>query len=177
MDTKDQSQKREENIEYKPMGKPLTRAEIEAKEGQYDEDGFYNLPDKSFYDPAGYYFNKDGYDEFGGYYDDQSGSYVPGAGYEDQYYRNYQGVRGDMFGYTLEEGDDDYDNEEDHDYNLEEGGDKEATLNHIMQGEDWLKEQDEGKEHIIKLENIPELFNENNIKKFLNKRIQELNIT
>jgi len=40
------------------MGKPLTKAEIEAKEGSYDQDGFYNMPDKSFYDPAGYYFNK-----------------------------------------------------------------------------------------------------------------------
>lgn len=55
------------------MGKALTKVEIEAKEagkGTYDQDGFYNLPDKSFYDPAGYYFNKSGYDEFGGYYDD-----------------------------------------------------------------------------------------------------------
>jgi esterase/lipase superfamily enzyme len=38
--------------------------------GEYDEHGFYRLPDGDFYDPDGYYFNKDGQDQFGGYYDD-----------------------------------------------------------------------------------------------------------
>ena len=48
----------------------LSREEIEAKEdGKYDEDGFYILGDKSYYDPLGYYFDKDGYDTVGGRYD------------------------------------------------------------------------------------------------------------
>lgn len=44
---------------------------------QYDDYGFYNLPDGSFYDPDGHFFDTHGYDEFGGYYD-QNNTYVPG---------------------------------------------------------------------------------------------------
>ena len=56
--------------------------EIPEVEGaDYDELGFYNLPDGSFYDPDGHYFNKDGYDEFGGYYDDDN-HYIPGKNAE-----------------------------------------------------------------------------------------------
>ena len=43
------------------------------------------LADGSFYDPNGYYFDKDGYDEFGVYYE----KYVPGPEYEDEYYAKY----------------------------------------------------------------------------------------
>lgn len=49
----------------------------EIKGAEYDELGFYNLPDGSFYDPDGHYFDQDGYDEFGGYYDDDN-IYIPG---------------------------------------------------------------------------------------------------
>ena len=49
----------------------------EVKGAEYDELGFYNLPDGSFYDPDGHYFDKDGYDEYGGYYDDDN-IYIPG---------------------------------------------------------------------------------------------------
>ena len=42
--------------------------------------GFYILPDnKGFYDPDGYFFNEKGFDEFGGYYDNE-GLYHPGPG-------------------------------------------------------------------------------------------------
>jgi len=47
--------------------------------GYWDDHGFYNLPDGSFYDPDGYYFYPDGYDKYGGYYDDNN-NYVPGKG-------------------------------------------------------------------------------------------------
>jgi hypothetical protein len=40
------------------------------------------LADGSFYDPKGYYFNKEGYDEFGGYYDETYSKYIPGPNYE-----------------------------------------------------------------------------------------------
>lgn len=159
------------------MGKPLTRAEIEAKEGKYDEDGFYNLPDKSFYDPAGYFFNKDGYDEFGGYYDNHTGHYVPGSGFEDEYYRNYGGTAapGDMLGYSLDDYDEeDYGAEDESDYKDQSEAFKQAVLMHVVPAEDWLKEQPKDKDHIVKLANVPELFNENNIKKFLSKRINDL---
>ena len=57
--------------------------EIPVVEGaKYDDFGFYNLPDGDFYDPDGYYFNKEGYDEFGGYYEHDN-CYVPGEGNKD----------------------------------------------------------------------------------------------
>ena len=37
---------------------------IDLGEGHYDEQGFYILGDGSFYDPYGYYFDHEGYDEF-----------------------------------------------------------------------------------------------------------------
>jgi hypothetical protein len=40
----------------------LSIVEIERLDGHYDKDGFYLLKDGSFYDPLGYYFNKDGLD-------------------------------------------------------------------------------------------------------------------
>ena len=48
----------------------LSREQIEKLEGSYDEDGFYILKAGGFYDPVCQYFNKDGYDEEGGRYDD-----------------------------------------------------------------------------------------------------------
>jgi hypothetical protein len=39
-----------------------------------------------FYDPNGFYFDANGYDEFGGYYDDDL-YYVPGPDYADEYYK------------------------------------------------------------------------------------------
>jgi hypothetical protein len=39
--------------------------------GAYDDDGFYRLESAAFYDPYGYYFDEDGYDEAGGKYDEQ----------------------------------------------------------------------------------------------------------
>ncbi len=56
-----------------------------------DEQGFYCLGDGSFYDPDGFFFEKDGYDKYQGYYDD-NGNYVPGEGYEDEYYGNYENL-------------------------------------------------------------------------------------
>ena len=38
--------------------------------------GFYNCPDGTFYDKYGYFFDKDGFDEFGGRYDSDN-NYVP----------------------------------------------------------------------------------------------------
>ena len=51
--------------------------------GEYDEDGFFNTPNGSFWDPDGVYFNKEGYDKHGGYYDDQTQEYVPGKGWDE----------------------------------------------------------------------------------------------
>ena len=53
----------------------LSHEEIELKEGAFDEDGFYIMTDKSFYDPLGYYFDENGYDTVGGKYGDD-GYYI-----------------------------------------------------------------------------------------------------
>jgi hypothetical protein len=55
----------------------IPKDEIEKQAGKYDEDGFYILEAGDFFDPNGYYFDKEGFDASGGSYDDQ-GVYVPG---------------------------------------------------------------------------------------------------
>ena len=40
--------------------------------------GFINMPNGSFYDPEGVYFDQEGYNKFGGYYDYDS-NYFPGS--------------------------------------------------------------------------------------------------
>lgn len=59
------------------------------------------MPDGDFYDPNGYYFDKYGYDEFGGYYDGLS--YVPGKEYADEYYQKYYEMYGEEDEYYGEE--------------------------------------------------------------------------
>lgn len=49
----------------------------ETEDGVLDDMGFTNMPDRSFYDPDGYFFNKEGFDEFGGHYDENN-RYFPG---------------------------------------------------------------------------------------------------
>lgn len=101
------------------MGVALSREEIEAQKGDYDEDGFYVLEDESFYDPWGYWFDSHGYDEFGGYYD-YSGFYVPGEGYEEEYYQNYGHIEDDeLQGYDDDE-DEDIENPTEHDVKASE---------------------------------------------------------
>ena len=56
-------------------------------EGYYDEHGFYILPGGDFYDHNGYYFDIEGYDQFGGHY--EGCKYFPGPGYEEEYYAKY----------------------------------------------------------------------------------------
>lgn len=95
---------RKENVSYKAtMGKPLPREEIEKLKGHYDKEGFYVLEeDGAFYDPNGYYFDAEGYDQFGGYY--ENGYYKPGEEFAEEYYRRYE----EMYG----EEDDEYDMED-----------------------------------------------------------------
>ena len=53
-------------------------------EGEYDEEGFFVTPDGSFWDPDGVYFNNEGYDKYGGYY--ENGEYIPGKGCDEENY-------------------------------------------------------------------------------------------
>ena len=56
--------------------KQYNQAEIESHEGEYDKDGFYLLTEGGYFDHLGYYFDKDGYNEIGGYYDPVMGIYI-----------------------------------------------------------------------------------------------------
>lgn len=79
-----------------------TKEEIEAEhEGAYDQDGFFIVKeDGSYYDPLGYYFDKNGFDGVGGTYDNDGYYIQPTMG---------EAVYGaDLEEYTLDE-------EEDHD--------------------------------------------------------------
>lgn len=55
----------------------MTKEEIEklGLDGKFDDDGFYLLKGGDFYDPLGYRFDKHGFDESGGRYDEQ-GYYI-----------------------------------------------------------------------------------------------------
>jgi hypothetical protein len=53
----------------------------EVEGGWYDHYGFYYTPNGSFWDDEGYYFNRDGFDKHGGYYDNNC-KYVPGEGWD-----------------------------------------------------------------------------------------------
>lgn len=55
---------------------PTAKQDFEKLKGAYDADGFYILERSgAYYDPFGFYFNSEGFDEAGGRYDD-SGFYV-----------------------------------------------------------------------------------------------------
>ena len=63
--------------------KKHTKEEIEKQKGEYDEDGFYIIEEGGentetnggYFDPLGYYFDKDGFDAVGGQYD-KEGYYI-----------------------------------------------------------------------------------------------------
>ena len=52
-------------------------------EGELDEDGFFTTPNGSFWDPDYVYFNREGYDKHGGYYDEND-IYVPGKSWDEE---------------------------------------------------------------------------------------------
>lgn len=72
----------------------------EVPGGYYDEYGFYINPDNSFFDPDKIYFNSQGFDKHGGFYDSNL-EYQPGPGwipdlmcYEDERYKNINNDEG-----------------------------------------------------------------------------------
>ena len=87
----------------------IEREFSENIDGYYDDEGFFNTPNGSFWDPDGVYFNKEGYDKHGGYYDENQ-EYVPGHGwdevnncYKDEYNDDYD----DEYGSDHDDFDDD----------------------------------------------------------------------
>lgn len=64
----------------------ITNSQVEFEEvegGVYDIYGCYLLPDGSFWDPNGVYFNRDGLDINGGYYDEDF-VYHPGQNWNEE---------------------------------------------------------------------------------------------
>jgi hypothetical protein len=55
----------------------------EVEGGVYQEDGFYVTPEGSFWDIDGDYFNKYGFDRYGGIYDKYK-DYIPGEGWLEE---------------------------------------------------------------------------------------------
>ena len=103
----------------------------EYVEGEYDDQGFFNTPNGSFWDPDGVYFNREGYDKHGGYYDDNQ-EYVPGKGWDEKNncYKDE---------YNDEYNNDYYDDEygSDHDY-MEDDGFGDIDMDNIQDEEKLL---------------------------------------
>lgn len=62
-----------------------SREEIEQQPGKYDDDGFYVLNTGGFFDDHGYFFDKDGFNEIGGFYDPVNGDYVSPNDFDSDY--------------------------------------------------------------------------------------------
>jgi hypothetical protein len=79
------NQKTSEKGDHERQGTAIDKQTFEVEEGHYDDDNFYVLKAGGYYDPDGYYFDKDGVDEYGGKYD-VDGFYAPSLDYEAQYF-------------------------------------------------------------------------------------------
>jgi hypothetical protein len=71
-----------DNNTYTQNQYPLEFEEVEG--GVYDNYGCYLLPDGSFWDPNGVFFNKDGLDSNGGFYDEDF-LYHPGQNWNEEF--------------------------------------------------------------------------------------------
>ncbi len=69
--------------EKKKTSKFIEREWNEEIKGTLDKDGFFITPNGSFWDPDYVYFNRDGFDKHGGYYND-NGVYIPGKGWDEE---------------------------------------------------------------------------------------------
>ena len=74
-------------MESRDKYRQLSAEEIAKLPGQLDKDGFHVLPEGDFYDPNGYYFDVEGYDQYGGYY--ENGVYMPDYQCAAEYFENY----------------------------------------------------------------------------------------
>jgi hypothetical protein len=108
----------------------------DSTKGDYDENGFFVTPNGSFWDPDGVYFNKEGFDKHGGYYDDNN-EYVPGEGW-DEANNCYLDELNDYY-------DDDYEYGSDHD-DEEDDGFGDIDINNIQDEEELLMKNMEGVE-------------------------------
>lgn len=146
------------------LQKPVLKPDL-PQGGSYDEDNFYIMPDKSFYDPFGFYFDPEGLDQAGGKYDDE-GYYV--SPFDVEFDEN------DVYG---DEEDDDAQPEESPDDALERQAIYEE---HVVMAQAYARNQlKQNPETVLtlKIEGVPSdtnLRTENDIlKKLLKKRIPD----
>lgn len=66
------------------MQKFKDRSFEEVPGGKYDDEGFYRTPNGSFWDPSKVYFNREGFDDHQGRYDEKM-TYIPGPGWVEEY--------------------------------------------------------------------------------------------
>lgn len=123
--------------------------------------------DGDFFDHAGYYFDKEGLDEVGGFYDEHNGVYNPPPEFKDEaelddYYDELCGSESE------EEAEEQVDNQGPDEDSEEDDQDdfkdldqsevnKQIRREHCIPALQWLKDQPEGKKHVIKIANVPRL--------------------
>ena len=100
-------------------------------EGEYDDEGFFETPNGSFWDPDGVYFNREGYDKHGGYYDEND-EYVPGKGWDEE--NNC---------YKEELNEDEYASDHDHDEEENDDGFGDVDMDNIPNEEKLIKVSDD----------------------------------
>jgi hypothetical protein len=127
--------------------RPLDPEEIEAISGDYDEHDFYILDAGGFYDPHGHFFDAEGFDEVGGFYDDND-CYVPPSKQDLD----------DLYG---EEGHDDSD----------EDADAAAEIDlHVVPVKLWLETNgDPSKAYWLKISGMPSFYTKEKAIKMLEK--------
>jgi hypothetical protein len=145
--------------------KPKQREFKEVEGGKYDDLGFYRTPNGSFWDPDGIYFNKEGKDSHGGYYDNNF-EYHPGDGWIDSMmcYQDELEDKRKESNYDdddLDEGDyedGDYDVYEDYNDDLKEGMTGQSYYEiHDKKISSNVKGNVEKKEELKKSDNVKEV--------------------
>jgi hypothetical protein len=114
----------------------------EVEGGYYDTQGYYITPEGSFWDENLVYFNREGFDKYGGTFDEY-GTYLPGPGWNEEFgcYEAELGshslINNDMLKQALQE------------------TIKEELLDEYHYYQNFFKEEDETTQNIRNLE-IPE---------------------
>jgi hypothetical protein len=72
------------NISMNNIAIPRDRDFEEVEGGYYDHQGYYITPNGSFWDENLVYYNRDGFDKYGGTFDEY-GTYVPGPDWNEDF--------------------------------------------------------------------------------------------
>jgi hypothetical protein len=141
---------------YRPMGVAMEEDFSTMEGGHWSEDEFFfEFKDGSFYDKYGYFFDENGVDEYGGYYESfEDGEqkelmvhfYVPNPDFEVEYILPEDGEDFDFVHEEVEfteEGRAEY---EEHLY-----------THHVLPAVEYLRKKETGKKSAIEVHNIGEI--------------------